>query len=530
MYKGMKRPIVFALLAVVWSMLVMAQPRPERAVEPLLRTKRVQTAPFNNSCPYYNYGDSVSTERCLVGCVATCIEQLLSHYRYPDALLDSIPGWTTPNYSLATVPAGSRIDWEDETAADLSLWCGMMVQMKYSPDASASSLWNAEEPLQRIFGYKTAKVLDRSLYTFDDWHRILQNELLCGRPVAYVGYSNAVRAHAFNIDGVNEEGLYHVNWGEGENAMYDGYFTLEHLAEMQPQCDETPWGRMFGNHANQYMLVLHPDSVIDVLQPDTLEDFAHAARVDDISFHRTITNREYVLTDVTLTNLTPDTLYQTFVVMQNALTDTALVEQGRMLAFSSARLLPHATHTETVAVHYTATKGRWLVGLTFDGLEVPYTKEVEVEQAVADQLSVPEAPVVTFPDPGTASISLKISNDAPTGDSGRLLYFMLYGGEATSPRSTDYRVLNLPAGDTIQDTLLFRGLQPGQRYRLHIGTWSTAMHNVHFTMPEDETGIDEVSIPSSQGSEDTFFDLSGRVVYRPHAGMYIRNGKKVVLP
>ena len=80
-----------------------------------------------------------------MGCVATAIEQLLSYYRYPDALLDSIPGWETENYSLVTVPSGSKIDWDD--VADLSLWCGMIVQMKYSPSASASGLWKAEERL-----------------------------------------------------------------------------------------------------------------------------------------------------------------------------------------------------------------------------------------------------------------------------------------------------------------------------------------------------------------------------------------------
>ena len=148
---------IFAILLLVLGVGVYAQPLPECAVEPLLKTIRVQTDPYNRSCPYYNYGDSVSSQPCLVGCVATAIEQLLSYYRYPDALLDSIPGWKTDNYSLETVPSGSVIDWDD--VADLSLWCGMIVQMKYGPTASAAGLWRAEEPLKQVFGYKTVKVL-----------------------------------------------------------------------------------------------------------------------------------------------------------------------------------------------------------------------------------------------------------------------------------------------------------------------------------------------------------------------------------
>ena len=114
------RRILYAIaICVAFSLVSVAQPRPERAVAPLLKTIRVQSAPYNCSCPYYNYGDSISSEPCLVGCVATAIEQLLSYYRYPDALLDSIPGWETENYSLVTVPSGSKIDWDD--VADLSL-------------------------------------------------------------------------------------------------------------------------------------------------------------------------------------------------------------------------------------------------------------------------------------------------------------------------------------------------------------------------------------------------------------------------
>ncbi len=505
----------------------LAQPRPERAVEPLLKTTRVQSAPYNASCPYYNYGDHISSEPCLVGCVATAIEQLLSHYRYPDALLDSIPGWTTPNYSLSTVPAGSRIDWED--VADLSLWCGMMVGMKYSPDASATSMWKAEEPLKRVFGYKTVRMLDRGMYTYDDWHRILQNELMAGRPVAYVGSSNVMISHAFNIDGVDENGLYHCNWGE--NNEQNGYFDLDHLTEFQPHGDATDWGRMVGFHANQYMLVLHPDSVTDILLPDTLEDFAHAARVEDISFRRTITNREYVLTDVTLTNLTADTLYHTYLILLNAPTDTSLIEQGRALSLSSVKLLPGETRTQAVAVNYPATQGRWLVSVSFDGLEVAYTKEVEVAQAVVDKISVPEEAEVTFPEQGTASIALELHNGAESGVSGCLLYFRLYREDEDVSCSMDYRFLNLPAGNVSSDTLLFHNLSPETTYTLKVGGWSSVIYSVEFSVPRDEVGIEDIGPSKGDFSNaGTWYDMTGRAVHQPRKGIYVKDGKKVMVP
>lgn len=521
----MKHQCITIILVLAAAIPTMAQPCPGRAVEPLLRTIRVQTEPYNASCPYYNYGDSVSSRRCLVGCVATAMEQLLSYYRYPEALLDSIPGWETDNYSLATVPSGSRIDWED--VADLSLWLGMAVKMNYTPDASASSLWRAEEPLKRIFGYRTVRLLDRGMYSYDDWHRILQAELLAGRPVAYVGYSNVMRAHAFNIDGVDENGLYHCNWGEGEGN--NGYFDLDHLCQLQPHYDATDWGRMVGYHANEYMLVLNPDSVTDAFLPDTLESPSRLARVEDVTFRRTITNREYVLTDVTLTNLTQDTLYHTYEIVLNALTDTTLMEQGRAVALSAMKMLPGETRTQAVAVHYPATAGRWLVSVTFDGEEVAFTREVDVAQAVADRLSVPEEADVAFPGGGTVRIALKIHNAAEAGVSGRQLYYRLYPAGSGVSCSMDYRFLSLPAGETMDDTLVFHNLCPGAAYTLHVGGWATAMYSVDFTMPKTDVGIQETPAVEDRGGRQRgsmYYDLSGRALRRPLRGPYIHEGKK----
>lgn len=513
--------VVFALFALTLSF---GQPLPQVPVEPLLKTIRVQTAPYNRSCPYYNYGDSVSSEPCLVGCVATALEQLLSYYRYPEALLDSIPGWETDNYSISTVPAGSRIDWED--VADLSLWCGMMVKMKYSPNASAASLSKAEESLRRVFGYKTVKILDRSLYSFDAWHRILQNEMLAGRPVAYVGFNNMMRGHAFNIDGMDENGLFHCNWGEGEGQ--NGYFSLEHLCQLQPYWDATDWGRMIGYHANEYMLILHPDSVTDVLELDTLQDFANAVRVEDITLRRQMTSMEYVLTDVHLTNLTTDTLYHTYEILLNSPSDTAILDQCKEICISSVKMMPGETRTHTVAAHYPVPAGEWILGITFDGKEVPFRKSMEAVSPSYDKLLVYDGKL-TFPTNGSVSVELFLHNAAALGTSGRLLYFKLFKEGEDNTCSRDYRVMNLPAGETVCDTLRFNRLEPETAYRLEIGPWGTPIHTVSFVMPKESTGIDNVDV-AKDGNLPNFsnwYDMNGRKVLFPEKGVYIKDGKKV---
>ena len=499
-----------------------SQPKPECSVAPLLETIRVQSAPYNNSCPYYNYGDSISSERCLVGCVATAIEQLLSFYRYPDVLQDSIKGWATKNYSIESVPKGTYIDWDD--VADLSLWCGMIVRMKYSPSSSAASMWDAEEPLKRVFGYKTAKILDRSLYSYDSWHRILQNELLCGRPVAYVGYNNFMGGHAFNIDGVNEDGLYHCNWGENEHM--NGYYSLEHLCEMQPYYDATDWGRMAGFSGNQYMLILHPDSVNDFLDLDTLENFAEAVRVDDVSFHREITGRHYVLTDVKLTNLTMDTLYHSYLIFLNQLTDTALLEQSKTVTVSSVKLLPGETRTQTVSGFYGGPIGEALLGISFDGATIAYSEKVDIKAGVPDNIVVTDAEC-DLDDNGDVCVRIKLRNNASAGVSGRLVYFRLYPQESLLSSSMDYRVLNLAAGDEVRETLYFHRLKPQTYYTLHIGEWNSAIYTLTFNTDNKNTDIEGIKgeLIHDKSHLPVIFDLSGRRT-KENKGIHIINGKK----
>lgn len=50
---------------------------PAETVSPLLTTIRHQYAPYNRYCPVYRY-DNGSTAPCLVGCVATAMEQVIT--------------------------------------------------------------------------------------------------------------------------------------------------------------------------------------------------------------------------------------------------------------------------------------------------------------------------------------------------------------------------------------------------------------------------------------------------------------------
>lgn len=60
---------------------------------------------------------------------------------------------------------------------------------------------------------------------------MLINEIESGRPVPYGGVTRRNEGHFFVLDGIDADGLYHVNWGWG--GMDNGYFLISSLAPME---------------------------------------------------------------------------------------------------------------------------------------------------------------------------------------------------------------------------------------------------------------------------------------------------------
>ncbi len=105
--------------------------------------------------------------------------------------------------------------------------------MTYATNESGSSNHSGLAGAQNYFGYsKDASIVVRSDYIEPEWMDMVYNELSHQRPLYYQGvyvkFDPSVgliaAGHSFVIDGYNEEGLVHVNWGWYGN--YDGYFDI----------------------------------------------------------------------------------------------------------------------------------------------------------------------------------------------------------------------------------------------------------------------------------------------------------------
>ena len=233
-------------------------------VEPLLETDWYQGTPFNDWCPTY-VDDNGNVQHNVVGCGATATAQVMFYHRHPavgrgevtysyNPLIDyNRPGEPPVNDPSVMRSLSCRfdtvfIDWNsmnakygnkrsnDESAniavARLCKAVGIAMKMTYGIGGSGSGMHDAARALRENFGYSSdTRNLTRSYYADQLWVNNLFNELSHGRPIVYGGKPGPDKAgHFFVLDGYDADGLFHINWGWGNNYYWDGYFDLNYLS------------------------------------------------------------------------------------------------------------------------------------------------------------------------------------------------------------------------------------------------------------------------------------------------------------
>ena len=211
--------------------------RADRAsIAPLVSTQWNQSAPYNNYCPIYN------GSRCVTGCVATAMAQVMKYYNYP------AKGTGSHSYTTTTCKISESMDFsqtsfrwtsmadtygslsstsQKNAVATLMHACGVSVDMDYTPQESGAPSMNVASALVNYFGYdKGVRYLMREYYGLAEWEDLVYNQLAEFGPVQYSG-QNTSAGHSFVCDGYSTDGYFHFNWGWG--GMSDGYFLLTAL-------------------------------------------------------------------------------------------------------------------------------------------------------------------------------------------------------------------------------------------------------------------------------------------------------------
>ncbi len=253
-----------------------------KAVAPLVSTKWNQGAPFNNECP------EVNGNRCVTGCVATAMAQIMNYWKYPAAGHGTVKGYRKELKDSVAMTLGLiNFDWENmsnsyssssttaqkNAVAYLMKACGYSTKMGYGSESGTPSR-NCGYALINNFDYnKNLSFIKRNACPDWQWDEYVYQELAAGRPVYYAGYSTAA-GHAFVCDGYDGSGLYHFNWGWGGTS--DGYFRLQALDPHTLGIG----GGTGGYNINQEIIVgIQPETVAYLKQPTLISQGSLQGRV-----------------------------------------------------------------------------------------------------------------------------------------------------------------------------------------------------------------------------------------------------------
>ena len=238
---------------------------PVKAIEPLIKTKWDQDSPFNDDCPVNSRATDGS--KCASGCVATAMAQVMNYYKYPSKGIGSYSYTSKTQKHYQTMDFGNTlINWDnmidiygrDATEeqkteiAKLMHACGVSVSMDYgnsSDGQSGASPYDIAYAMIKYFGYNNNVVFKmKDYYTDEEWNDILMQELQNGRPMLYGGRGTG--GHRFVLDGCDNNGLYHFNFGWSGNG--DGYYSLDAI---RPTFDFLGYEMELGNFSNEQSAV-----------------------------------------------------------------------------------------------------------------------------------------------------------------------------------------------------------------------------------------------------------------------------------
>jgi len=217
-------------------------------VEPLIKTQWRGSAPFNDMTPLLL--DNIT--RSPAGCGAVAMAQIMKYYNYPkhgsgqsEPYFAQLGGITVPSVNFnvdydwnnmlnSYTDANPGTEHQQNAVAMLMYHAGVASQMNYgdSETGSSTGVTHISRGLTTYFGYdRSIQCIDRVWFDKETWEEIIRAQLDLGLPVLYMNI-----AHIYVVDGYDNTGKFHINWGWGGNL--DGWFFLDKLESVNSRFNE----------------------------------------------------------------------------------------------------------------------------------------------------------------------------------------------------------------------------------------------------------------------------------------------------
>jgi len=219
----------FTFLVILFAMFALptSAQEPVVIVEPLIKTKWGQGGVFNDMFPKNNDGNNV-----LAGCGNVAWAQMIAYHKYPARGVGESGPTKVRGLAVPSVNFEIDYDWDNildtytssATEQQRNAVATLMYHVGAARDGSGKS---NQGQMVNVFGYdKSIQYLQRRFYTDNEWEAIIKQQLDLGLPVYYHG-TDPGSDHAFIVDGYDNAGNFHINWGWGGSS--DGWNSLNNL-------------------------------------------------------------------------------------------------------------------------------------------------------------------------------------------------------------------------------------------------------------------------------------------------------------
>jgi len=259
-------------------------PKRIEAVAPLTRATWGQNEPMDRMCPMKG------SSRTAVGCAPLAMAQIMYYWQYPagseridgyyvsmdvgslpaleattfeyDKMLDT---YTIYDPETGGVRLGTYTTEQAQAVATLCRYCGQACNSRYGNSGTSTGTYSYDQlaafkffgfnPDAKLIGIDPSYYCDNfgHKYTNEEWLELICTELKAGCPIAYHNV-DFIDGHAWVLDGIDADGLLHMNWGFYER--FNGWFELTALM-FHPYGDDEVWN--FSGDANEMIIGLYPE-------------------------------------------------------------------------------------------------------------------------------------------------------------------------------------------------------------------------------------------------------------------------------